>query len=311
MGFCRTDLDNPNLSPEDRRDFEELLRRYTECDKWAVRAQQPIGVLLTSHPNNRLFLTASVKSHKKLGYWLVLAYDNWFDPEREDITYDTMMPAMDVMRDIDTFVMPHHQTWGGVLYPYFWLLKFGLATMTGFEYVYCTNGDCILEKPENFPKIIEMLGDADIMGCGWENAGGGMPIFNTTAFLAKTDAVQKIMKHVEDHFIPFEVYEKYTQDFGNAEARFARAILDLNLKYVKEIEPGFNTQFHKKGFGTWYDILGFRHIHAEYGYSYRYKGIPPELKYYDKRYTPDYAVIAKYWETRDTKVLEDGWWVKE
>ena len=28
------------------------------------------------------------------------------------------------------------------------------------------------EKPEGFPKIMEMLGDADIMGCGYEENNG-------------------------------------------------------------------------------------------------------------------------------------------
>lgn len=303
MGFHRKDLEDPNLSPSDRNDLETLLERYLECDKWAKKAQSPIGILITSHPNNRPYLKACVETHKKLGYWMVLAYDNYLDPSLPDLTFSQFMPARDIMNDIDTFVMPHHQTWGGVLYPYFWLLKFGVSTMESFEYVWCTNGDCVLEKPENFNQIIEMLGDGDILGVGWENDR----IFNTTSFLAKTSAAIEIMKHFEKYFIPLENYEEYTQEFGNAEARMGRAILDLKLKQVIVPKNPNNTQLHSKG-GTFYDIIGFRHIHAEHNYAYRNKLIPPEIKYFDKRYTSgEYDIIKKYWDTNDISVLK-SWW---
>ena len=304
MGFQRTDLDDPNLSPEDRRDLTILLERYLECDVWAKRAQLPIGVLITSHPSNRPYLKACVETHKELGYWMVLSYDNYFDPKIKDLSFDTYMPAKDVMDDIDTFVMPHHQTWGGVLYPYFWLLKFGLSAMESFEYVWCVNGDCILEKPENFNQIIEMLGDGDILGIGWENDR----IFNTTGFLAKTSAAIAIMRHFEKYFIPLETYEEYTQELGNAEARMGKAILDLGLKQVVVPQNPINTQLHTKG-GTFYDIIGFRHIHAEHNYAYRNRLIPPEIEFFDIRFTAgEYNIINEYWRTKDASVLED-WWV--
>lgn len=305
MGFTRADLEDPNLSPEDRRELEGLLARYLECDKWAKKAQQSIGVLLTSHPSNRLYLKASVESHKRLGYWITLAYDNYFDPNNlSAYSYDQVMPALDILSQIDTFVMPHHQTWGGVLYPYFWLLKFGMAAMSGFEYVWCANGDCIIEKPEGFPKLIELLGDGDLLGVGWEQGR----VFNTTAFLARTSAFQQVMKHFEKYFIPFEAYEKDTQEFGNCEARLGRAILDLGLKNVVVEENPYDTQLRLKGYGTFYKLIGFRHIHAEHNNAYRNRLIPPEHKYLDERYASwEYEVIKKYWETKDEQVLKQWW----
>jgi len=248
-----------------------------------VKALKPVGVLMTAHPNSRPFLTKSVETHKKLGYWITLAYDNYWDPNNKESDYNTLMPARDVFDQVDTFVVPHHQTWGGVLYPYFWILKFGLETMGGFEYVYCTNGDCILEKPENFDQIIDMLGDGDIIGCGWETTPQGRNLFNTTAFLAKTKAAQAMMKHFQDHLIPFENYEKYAEDFGNTESRFALAIKQLGLKLVKAPENPFNTQSHKPGVGTWYNTIGFRHIHAEWGFNSKHNLKVP-WEYIDERY---------------------------
>jgi len=313
MGFTRKDLEDPNLSPAERKELEMLLARYMECDKWAKRALKPVGVLITSHPGNRAYLKACLETHRKLGYWIVLAYDNYFR-EGDGVDYSHYLPPRDVMDMVDTFIMPHHQTWGGVLYPYFWLLKFGFSVMVAnFDYIYCVNGDCILEKPENFPKLLEMMGDADIMGVGWET---NPDCFNSTGFIIRSKVAIPFIKHFQDHFIPFEVYEKYTQEYGNCEARMARAIKDLKLKqYIVPKNP-YNTQLHKKG-GTWYEIVGFRHIHAEHGYAYRYKGEPPEIEYLDPRFMGgEYNVIKNYWELSKKgdkesarKVLE-GWWCK-
>ena len=290
----------------ERKHYAQIVKDYEANDKWAKLATKNIGVLLTSHPGNRPFLKAGVNTHKKLGYWLTLVYDNYFDPKNKNYKYDQAMPARDVFDQLNTFLIGPHQTWGGVLYPYFWLLKFGLQTMGGFEYVFCSNGDCIIEKPENFPQIIDMLGDADIMGCGLEE-NNGRPIFNTTSFIAKTKAVQAIMKHFQDHLIPLDNYEKYAEKMGNTESRFYIAIKDLDLKLAKAPINPASTQLHKPH-GTWYDILGFRHIHAEYNYAWKHRLIPPEPKYLDRRYLGRRGVlIQEYYDTKDKKKIEEWW----
>lgn len=309
MGFVREDIKTAR-NEEEENELLALYERYLQCDVWAKRALIPMGILLTSHPNNRAYLKASVETHKKLGLWLTVAYDNHFEPERPNVTSNDILPARDVFDMIDCFVMSHNQSWGGVLYPYFWLLKFGLSAMADFEYVWCANGDCILEKPEGFPQLIDMLGDSDIMGVGWEGSEE-RPIFNTTAFLAKTKAARAIMKHFQDHFTPFEMFEKYTQEFGNCEGRFGRAIKDLGLKEVRVEKNPFNTQLHVKG-GTFYDVVGFRHIHAEHSYAYQHREIPPEVKWFDERFIGDeFKRIKAYWETKDISILENEWWAKE
>lgn len=329
MGFVRTDIDTAK-DEEEKQACIELFNRYLACDEWMIkcmpyehlkklkapeskkyrkiRPPYNVGVLLTSHPGNRAYLKASIESHKKLGLWITVSYDNYLNPQNPEITPNDVMPPRDVMDMIDLFVMPHFQTWGGVLFPYAVLLKFGLATMQDFEFVYCANGDCIIEKPEGFPKLIELLGENDIMGVGWEDHNGRCS-FNATGFLAKTKAAHAIMNHFMEHFTPFEIFEKYTQEFGNCEARFARAILDLGLKQ-KIVEPPWNTQLHKKGHGTFWKTIGFRHIHAEHNWAYANRGIPPEDKYLDERFLGgEFQKIKAYWDTKDKKHLE-GWWKK-
>lgn len=264
-----------------RDHYEYILNDMMRNDEWAMKVFKPVGVLLTSHPGNRPFLKDSLETHKKLGFWTTVVYDNYFDPNQKHITYEQCMPKRDVFDMADTFIIPHHQTWGGVLYPYFWLLYHGVHTMGAFDYVFCSNGDCILEKPEGFPKIMEMLGDADIMGCGYED-NGGRELFNTTSFIAKTSAIQDIMRHFRDYLIGIDTYEKYAEKMGNTEGRFAVAIKELGLKVKKVPVNPVNTQVAYPG-GTWYDILGFRHTHAEWRMALKGKGKMPS-EYIDNRY---------------------------
>jgi len=305
MGLREDILNTEKYNESDRRDFQVLLDRYLECDKWAKNIFKDVGVLLTSHPGNRAFLKASVESHKRLGYWLTLAYDNYFDPDIPNRTWDDIMPNRDVIEMVDTFIMPHYQTWGGVLYPYFWLLKFGLYAMSGFKYILCSNGDCVIDKPENFPQILELMGDADVFTVGWTEKE-----FYTATFIGTSEALIAIVDHMERNFIPLEKYEQTKQSHGNCESRMHIAVKELGLK-VAEVKNPYNEQLHKTGYGTWYDILGFRHIHGEFAYAYRYKSIPPEPMYYDTRHLSgsDKHAVEEYWKTKDMKVLEN-WWAK-
>lgn len=261
--------------------YKYILNDMMRNDEWADKIFKSIGVLLTAHPGGRPFLKYSLESHKKLGFWTTVVYDNYWDPDNKDITYEQCMPKRDVFDMADTFLISHHQTWGGVLYPYFWCLYLGVQTMGAFDYIFCSNGDCVLEKPEGFSKIMEMIGDADIMGCGYEY-NHGRELFNTTSFIAKTSAIQAIMKHFRDHLIGIDTYEKFAEKMGNTEGRFAVAINELGLKCKKVPVNPVNTQVAAPG-GTWYDIMGFRHIHAEWRMALKGKGKMP-IEYIDDRY---------------------------
>ncbi len=283
-----------------------VVDRTMANDDWAVNIKKKVGVLLTSHYGNRPYLKGSVESHKKLGFWTVLAYDNFIDPAAPDIDYNQFIPPKDIMELVDTFLMSHHQTWGGVSYPYMWLLKLASGLMLHFDYVLCNNGDCILEKPEGFPKLLEAMGDADLMSTG--------PVLEreigTAGLLIRSSALFKIANHLIDHVVPFEEYEKSTQEFGNTEGRIAVAVRELGLK-IKEVEPPYNEQCHVPGVGFWAETVGFRHIHGEHNHAYKNKKIPPPVQYFDERFMGgEFAQIKAYWETQDIKILED-WWRKD
>lgn len=290
--------------------YAYILNDMMRNDKWATKIFKDVGVLLTSHPGNRPFLKHSLRTHKELGYWTTVVYDNYLDPKQQHMKFDQVMPKRDVYDMADTFLVPHHQTWGGVLYPYFWCLYFGVHTMSSFKYIFCSNGDCILEKPEGFPKIMEMLGDADIMGCGYED-NNGRELFNTTSFIAKSEAIRAVMCHFRDYLIGIDTYEKYAEKMGNTEGRFAIAIKELGLKLKKVPVNPVNTQVAAPG-GTWYDTIGFRHIHGEWNNAHRRKKIPPHPKWIDKRYMTNKVNVAQQYfdekdETKKKQILQKWW----
>jgi hypothetical protein len=280
MAITRNSLNNPSLNEEQKLHIQQTLEKNMACDAWTCKALKKIGVLLTSHPNNRAFLRSSIDSHKRMGFWTTVAFDNYWSPI-ERVSYDTYMPGREIFDLVDNFFISKHQEWGGVIFPYFWMLKFGLQSLSSFEYVYHANGDCIVERPEGIEILIDQMGDADFYPIGWDDTTS-KPMCNTTGFIIRSGWVQNMMQHIQNHLIPFEVYEKYSAKLGSGEVRFAQAALDLNMKVKKPERNPINLQLSIPG-GTWYETIGFRHIHGEWkDASNTGREIP--YQYIDQRY---------------------------
>jgi hypothetical protein len=352
MGVTREDLvrrgvwlEKTDEEWERQRDsVVEVLKCYMKNDEWAPKINKKVAVMLTAWTGGLPFLKASLESHKKLGFWTVLAYDNFIaepncacpnrfqeeiiNGKKLDIDYNRYMPPRDIMNLVDTFLLPHHQCWGGVSYPYVWLLRLGSNLLHSFDYVLLNNGDMVLEKPEGFQQLLDKMGDADLM-----SSGPSLPNeLGTAGLLIKTSALIAMAKHMSEHMVPFTEYEKSTQSFGNTEGRTRVAVRDLGLREVV-CKPGscpshpVCEQIHVAG-GEWFDVLGMRHIHGELNYAHRYgrmmlreKGIylaPPRPQYIDARFAPgDYSNSARYWELADQgkvgesiAVLQE-WWAQE
>lgn len=282
MAITRNSLNNPNLNAEQRIHIQNTLEKNMACDSWTCKALKNVGVLLTSHPNNRAFLKASVETHRRFGFWTTVVFDNYWQPGN-NMHYETFMPERSTFDLIDNFLISKHQDWGGVIFPYFWMLKYGLQSLSMYEYVYHANGDCVVERPENISILLDSMGDADFYPVGWDETQS-KPMCNTTGFIIRSKWIQPMIQHIQDHLIPFEVYEKYSAKLGSGEVRFAQAILDIGLKLKKPEREPMNLQLSIPG-GTWYETIGFRHIHGEYkdGLSKtNIGGIP--WQYIDQRY---------------------------
>lgn len=292
---------------------EYVLGCYEKNDVWASKIKKNVAVLLTASVYGLPYLKASLESHKKLGYWTVLAYDNFIDPDNgeKDIDYNRWLPPKDIMNLVDTFLLPHHQTWGGVSYPFIFMLRLASGILHSFNYVLVNNGDMVLEKPEGFPRLLEMIGDADLM-----SSGPSLPKeIGTAGILIKSSALMKVAKHMNDHMVPASSYYASTQDFGNTEGRLRVAVRDLGLTEVV-CRPGscpshpVCEQLHSPG-GEWYDIIGMRHIHGELNYAHRYKQMPPPSAYLDERFCgAEDMKAARAYEAGDIEFVKN-WWAKD
>jgi hypothetical protein len=294
----------------EKRSRQEWIDRTRANDTWTRKfLNRKVAILLTSHQANRPYLKACVESHAQLDVFMCLAYDNYVDPEAATVDHNAMQPPKDVLDQIDMFYMGHYQTWGGCLWPWVYQLLWGARLLSGFEYIYCTNGDFIIEHPEGFWDLLKRVGEADILTSGPDDLPHKA---NTAGFFVKSSALLQIVDHLQAHLMPWDAYAQHTQAIGNAEGRFGRAIAECGLTAVTapEILPPQEDMLREPGHGTWYEVMGFRHIHSEHNHAYRRRKIPPHHRYLDPRFLGDeYRMIQQYHETQDTSVLE-GWWAQ-
>jgi hypothetical protein len=272
-------------------------------DKWANKIFKNVAVLIMSYPGQRAFLRACIETHERLGYFMALAYDNYVD-------YNDFMPDKEILDKVDLFFMAHKQSWGDTDYPFFWGLKWGASLLRQFDYVYCVNGDFILENPEGFNKVLSLLGNNDIMTCG-PDIENDITEIATGAFVVRSKALIDIMDYVQDCYIPFDNYEKNVYALPNIETRMYVAINNLGLKKLSVSKPLIWDEAVFSP-GTWHEMVGMRHIHGEVDYAIKTKGIPPHYKYLEEKYllpVYDYKRIKEYWDTEDEGVLKK-WWLK-
>jgi hypothetical protein len=269
--------------------------------------KKKIGIIVPTHYYQAKWLKACLSSLKKLGYFILVAYDNpYYSPK---LKHNERLPTPETMMMADLFLMKH-KTWGsGVGIPHAWNMFYGLKMLKslGFTHVFNLNGDCILEKPENFPKIVEMLGNNDIISCEFIP---GKKYLGTMAWMSKLD-------------VALEVWNKYIEtlyhfNIGNAEARMGRHYIDKKYKIIPVDNP---YEAHFKPFpketptdkATFRTILGLRHLHAEHKVRRDFKMEPVPGKYCEQGpYQAFLSVferntIARYWATGERRYLE-RWW---
>lgn len=287
-----------------------VVKRTDLADARAIKWDNSIGILVTGHHSQLLFLESCLKSIQGLG-WIILLYDN--PAER----YDLNMPKERHFKLIDQFFMKHVTNQiPGPTYPQYWNYQHGIDLLmsTKAEFIFTIGADCVLEHPGGLSEIIKLLGNGDIMACSTKNNSRHSGVFcGTKSFIASKKSFYKLVNYLQTLFVPFK-------DIGNMETRFGMAIRDLKLNEVIIPKLPFDDQFAHSyneigeciDRGTWGEVLGFRHLAGECKIRRLKKIIPIEEKYFDKEYLngQEKDILEKYWKTKDVKVLEN-WWVND
>jgi hypothetical protein len=262
------------------------------------KLKKDLCVIIPTHRYQRPWLKACLEGVKKLGYFTILAYDNPYHKGQVPRPMDQLLPPNDVMALADYVSIKPKTLHSGVTIPHMWNMIFAVnqAHILGFEYIFCINGDFIMERPKEFKKLREMMGDADMFPLAWNSK---KPSCGTAAFIAKT-------KHQVEFWREFA--RTLHQPKGNAEARMGRYYKENKLK-VFHNDPGPMSHQMPNEKSDWYNTVGLRHLHAENKIRRWEKREPIEEKYFDKRFmTPnEKKCLTEYWKTKDKKTLKPWW----
>lgn len=277
---------------------QTVYRNNSHDEKTYNKLQKDLCVIIPTHRYQRPWLKACLEGVQKLDYFSILAYDNPYHKGQVGRPTEQLLPRNDVMALADYVSIKPKTLHSGVTIPHMWNMLFAVnqAYILGFEYIFCINGDFIMERPENFEKLREMMGDADMFPLAWNPK---KPSCGTAAFIAKTEPQLKFWRDfARTVHIPM----------GNAEARMGRYYKENNLK-VLHFEPGPLAHQMPQPKSTWYKTVGLRHLHAEHKIRRWDRMEPIEEKYCDKRFLNgnEQKSVGMYWKTGEKKHLEKWW----
>ena len=258
------------------------------------RINGDVAIVIPTYWRQKPWLRACLESCKKTGLYILLAYDNHFWAS------DDLFPTPDIMAMADSVVIKHRTYFASVGISHMWNMFYNLQLLHefGFPYIFSIAGDCIMETPENFNQLMDLLGDNDAL-CNYYDEKRGYA--GTLGVLAKT-----------------EVYLGYFEDFirnqydgsGSTEGRWFKYLKDNNFKVapVKNNAHNFKMPDHNS---DWNRILGFRHLHPEQVIRREERLYPVEKEYYDfgpnNKYLKENTSLYKFYETGDIKYLKEWW----
>lgn len=288
------------------------------------------AIIVTSYYGHLGYLKATLKNYRKSGAYVILAYDNnsyiW------DNLDDTEYILRHLPRPIHTLlahsvVMKHKTYDSDKRLGWFWDVRYAqglLKNLPNIKYVYVTNGDCIIERPEGISELPALLGDGDLMS-GQSTPGGTI---HTADIFLKIDAFNKIMDYMTYR------HSGYVIDSQSPEGLLRDAVDELNLKETfsesRVLEDGTKQVFSgsiddrdnsidyygiRHADSVWNKILGFRNLYHEFEYYENNGLVPPDCfsEYMDNYkdwiyFREDWRKsICKYFETKDRRYLQMFW----
>ena len=278
--------------------------------------------VLTSYWRHLRFLKASLMGYRLTGKFVVCGYDNPFkawELDKPDTDMKFFMPRREHFQLAHSFVFKHPTYGDNKRFGSFWDMKYGqaIANAFKFKYVFLGTTDCVFDKPEGVDKIIEILGDGDLMSVSSSSAPGGHTgSVHSNSVIFKIKAFNKVMEYMTSHFeVPV-----IGHGCANTDSMLSEAVVCYKLKETiapkQPIYPKDGSVDHYCCYGqpsTWKDVLGFHNLFAEWITASEECLEPPDKKYIDD--FGDYCYfdegpespIAKYYKTGDRRFLY-RWW---
>lgn len=280
-----------------------------------------VAIIATCWRGQLPFLEAALKSYRLSGSYVIAAYDPPFCGWDSLTPLDWALPNPRMFLLAHSWVFKHITSDATKRNGWFWDIKYasGVLKMSSkFKYIFCANGDCIWEKPEGVPQIIDLLGDGDLMA-----SSSCKTVTHTCSMILKRDAFEAIIDYMTD-IMEFPVVGSHSP-----ECMLRDAIKDLGLKEIivpkQPLHPKEGYIDHYNVYRedcTWKEILGFRNLTAEQQAAALERFEPVEKNLCDWQtgngmYLNNHekATLYYYYKTGDRRWLyafwdqgEDSWW---
>jgi hypothetical protein len=273
-----------------------------------------LAIIVTSWYGQLKWLKKVLANYRLSGAFVILAYDNpfyaWSEMHHAAMVRTMPQPAHYVLANA---VVHKHITYDAdKRNGWFWDVRYAQGILKQFpniKYVYCTNGDCICEKPEGFRDLIKLLGEADIMaGQSDQNK------VHTADYLCKAEAFHKLFDTMAEEMRVPVIGSR------SPEGMMIEAIRDLRLKLIHPpqtpVDPidgsvDFYSRYDQPS--TFKDLLGYRNLYAIQEQAWQ-DGLEPLTKEYLDNYEnwayfsgEERSTICKYYETGDRRYLMQYW----
>lgn len=271
------------------------------------------AIIVTSWMGQLKWLKAVLTQYRLTGAFVILAYDNPFYAWAETNSHQMIrcMPNPSHYLLANSVVHKHITYDSDKRNGWFWDVRYAQGILKSFpniKYVYCTNGDCIIEKPEGMKDVIALLGEADLMAGQSSDS-----VIHTADMIFKIDAFNKIFDFMADKMTPPVLGSRSPEQM----LLEAVAALGIKVKHAPEqplAADGTLDCYCCDGQpSTWKDLLGFRNLFAEYETAGNQGKEPLPAKYVDSYNDWIYwggeerETICKFWETGDRRYLYKFW----
>lgn len=321
MNEQKLQLKAAGLSPWEENFGQGMEYRGKDGQSWydlsinlnSYPCQTDLAIIVTSWFGQLRWLKAALAQYRKSGAFVILAYDNPFYPWIPQNPHDMFR----TMPNQEHYVLAHSVVHKHITYDadkrngWFWDVRYAqgiLKQFSNIKYVYMTNGDCIVDKPEGFKDLIALLGDADLMA-GQSRDG----MIHTADVIFKVDAFHQVFDYMHTMFrVP--VIGSRSPEGSMYEAIEARG---LKVKHPPvqplDTDGSIDPYSRRDQDSTWKEILGYKNLYAIHETAWNEGGRPIDRKYVDNFMDWIYwegeqkETVCRYWDTGDLRYLYQWW----
>lgn len=275
------------------------------------------AIIVTSWAGQLRWLKKTLQSYRRTGKFVILAFDNpFYHFEKHCRTNDYLiknMPGPAHYLMAHSVVFKHKTIDNNKRTGWFWNTYYAKGIISQFpniKYVYVTNGDCILEKPEGMDDLIKLLGDADFMA-GQSEEGRTI---HSADMIFKIEAFNKLLDYMASrHRVPVWGSISVECLINDSLRKIGFKVKHAPMQPIDHNDGSVDYYCKTGSDSTFRQVIGFRNLYAEQEYRENNALEPLPKEYFDNfmdwAYMPDNlkGTLCKYYDTGDRRYLYKFW----